>query len=1152
MPADERFKRYELITGEDTYHSQTAQDPKTSRLLRGFVPSIAGTLEREAPLTLFTTALPATAAGGIVWLYEYDHNLEDGSATRDFFCVTGAYEDDSGDYGPTLYCFDGHGRWDVVAGVTLKAVPQAVTINNLMHLSDGTNSWLFDGTTWVRDGFPIPLLAPTIAVTSQSAAVTTVRPTTLLNGWGPQVHEGDYEGGTDQGHSWQMNAGPTLSYFNPDTAFDGNESTCAYVIAQHTHQYCGCVWSFAYTPSSATEQQKSMRLKILSEVPQNGATFPGESNVYGERGLSIWGYLLAWQSDALSLLFRDDSVAVYHDTNRSVIVNKRSAGIWYSLDGGATWTQVYNVAERGKQWDVIDVPYGTDINQIQVMAFADSHDDMAHYIYEVKIEFSASDFIETNRYYWLSWADETPGRVHESSSTPISAPSGEVGQGSVLVRPNTGTCVFAPTTEYAQAFKLNLPADFDVSTLVGWKLYTNVHYNGVNPQGFTIRWAQRITGDADYNTRVALQEGVLDPITDPQPFLICPARATHWHLYASDSEGSKMGYLLASVPVTQFSYTDMSPWMGEDGSLFQKVERPYRNDPTPPSKILSVHKYRIFRRRETQPNFFHFTAKEEVEALLNGACEECVPGTDKNTLSDLIDEQSYPKTTTTIRNITSHADALYIGTEKEIIPLLGESLDSFSFSEVTAIRMGMAGRFAAASTHHGLAFLSYDRKFYLYPILMQPWSSMNTQENLVEIGLPKRDIFRTIDPTALDQVWLVHYHFGVRDWLVVTFPKGTGYQPPAPPMLMAMEDTQPELETWVFDFDTKGWFKLQKGYLSLAVWETRPGQKVLVGGGTDGHIYVIDDQDELYKDSTGASSDWATVFEDDFNRANGAVGNNWTMVRGAPTVSNNECLAPNQPYTSTILRPEGLPDAQFVEAMLRDSDGAYESYFDLLLRVDLNDPDVYLISEAYEGSTFWYIYDYSLNGGQASGRMSTPWAIGDVARLEADADGVRLYRNGLLLGSLTERVVRQSGRAGVHIGQDCRIDNFRCGGWVINEGISTDHPEAVFRPALIDFGNPDINHRFAYVEYECTNPDLPVSVNYWLDPKDVDDPGEPRTLMMSPVLGANRYRGFPNDEGGNVCHRMLIEFRIAQGPDAGALRAIKLAAEPVTDLILEP
>lgn len=158
--ASEKVKRYNLVTGEDTYASQTSQNPMTSRRLRGFVPSLAGDLRREYPLSLFATSAPDRGAGGIVWLFEYAHNDQSDNVIRDFFCVTGAYVDNNGTSFPyTLYRLIS-GSWTQIAEIA--NVPQAVVINNLMHFSDGVVAWIFDGTNWVDDGFPIPIFTPSV------------------------------------------------------------------------------------------------------------------------------------------------------------------------------------------------------------------------------------------------------------------------------------------------------------------------------------------------------------------------------------------------------------------------------------------------------------------------------------------------------------------------------------------------------------------------------------------------------------------------------------------------------------------------------------------------------------------------------------------------------------------------------------------------------------------------------------------------------------------------------------------------------------------------------------------------------------------------------------------------------------------------------
>jgi hypothetical protein len=161
----------------------------------------------------------------------------------------------------------------------------------------------------------------------------------FLNGWGSFGHVGLYEAGVNQGRSFGFDSGNTNGYSNPVSAFDGDQNTSASAILQHTHQYAGCVWGF--TNTSAPTIPTQLTLNVTSEVPFNG-----------ENG---------------------------------IIVTLRSAGMWYSVDAGSSWTQIYDSGTRGKQTDSIALPFNTDPSLVQVMAFMDSHDDMGHYVYEVQL-----------------------------------------------------------------------------------------------------------------------------------------------------------------------------------------------------------------------------------------------------------------------------------------------------------------------------------------------------------------------------------------------------------------------------------------------------------------------------------------------------------------------------------------------------------------------------------------------------------------------------------------------------------------------------------------------------------------------------------------------------------------------------------------------
>ena len=180
-------------------------------------------------------------------------------------------------------------------------------------------------------GFAVGVGVGTLTAGNVGDSGTLVaRPTTLLNGWGPNAHVGAYEiGGT---FGWGIANVITLPYNSPQLAYDGNDSTAATVALSGSFQYAGCVWAFPSVPPGTS----GLQLNILSQVPV-------------------------------------------------VAAGNRSAGLWYSLDGGVTWNQIYNAVSRGLQWDTISLPSNQNTSLVQVMAFTDSHNAMSHNVFEIAI-----------------------------------------------------------------------------------------------------------------------------------------------------------------------------------------------------------------------------------------------------------------------------------------------------------------------------------------------------------------------------------------------------------------------------------------------------------------------------------------------------------------------------------------------------------------------------------------------------------------------------------------------------------------------------------------------------------------------------------------------------------------------------------------------
>jgi hypothetical protein len=565
---------FDLVTGENTYASQTAQNPKTSRRVKSLIPSASGELLRELVHPKYLdSALPT----GVQNLYQFDQNDGSGVVTRHYFATTGV----------KIYKSDGTSWID--QGLSLATAPMFRTLNNNLVISDGSSSYIFNGTSWFIEGFPIPLQIPIV-----------------------------------------------------DTSVAGSLS------------------------------------------------------------------------------------------------------------------------------------------------------------------------IQNNRYFWVSYADQTDGQIHESSVSPISVGTGTTVNKKNTVRPWAGTVTTVLGSPIVTGVGTLFDASFSPLAQYRYKLYVDGTDFGV-------------IASFDSPTQLTLVTNAGSALAGKN-FIIAPERATHWHIYASEADQSKVGLYLVSVPITTMEYADESPFLGDANTLFTTIKRPKRNDAPIPSQILEVFKERIWRRRDTRPNFYVFSAGDEVASGLNGSAFESYPGTDEETLSDIVNEESYPVESNRIRNITAHGEALFLGTERQCVPLYGDDIDDFAISQITAFQRGIAGRFAAASTSHGFAFISYDKKALLYPSVNGVPVNQDVDSLLREFGLPIRKSLEQIKSSDLDNVHLVSYKYGRRDWLVLCY-----------------QDSNSAYHTWVFDWDTGGWFELQRGYMSLAVFEVSAGNLVLVGGGTDGYVYVIDD-----------------------------------------------------------------------------------------------------------------------------------------------------------------------------------------------------------------------------------------------------------------------------------------------------------------------
>lgn len=844
---------FNLITGQDTYAGQNAQSSRTSRRLKSFIAQDDGQLHRELVEPAY---LPTTLTGPQVGLYEFDFNNGTGGIVRFYFCA--ARTDFTVGTKTCNFYQNVAGAWTIVSAVGVLAdAPMCKSFENLFHLADGVSNYIFDGTTWNTTGFKLlPFLPSNTATTTFPVGVngpavvvaqTPNPPVTIVGGVTGVLRNFYAPRGGDQGSfGWTF---PLLSpaasdtgssvLFNPAVMGQGIDPD--FPMHSADMDTSGNITGYTLIPYVSGNPPFNMVVIFTVNIPVAGTYNVGFNHDDG----GFFGI-----SDGINKGFSPSATGPFNDPwgHSQTAVNGYGGTGGGILAGGTNLSgdRFETFAVNFPQADeyTIEIDYSSwQTRQQMVFNMALTPSQPAFLIPAPTVAVEGFNAV-IGRTYWYTVADETSGRGTESDTSPISVSTGPVTQAKVSVYPVGGhfTCATtSPTVTVATDSTIGPPPSdgslvgltpnstaSPLTYLIGKSLYINGTLIGVI-SGYTV------TGTFNYLATLTMTGNAAANITSGYA-VICDARTTHWHLYGSESEGSKIGQFLASIPITQdlqtTPFVDDSPFIDDVTSQFLPIYRPLRNDPPPPSRLLEVHKTRVWRTRFSTPNFFNYSANEEVTSGNNGDAPECIPGADVNTNSDLVNEVSFPDVSQGIRAAISHQDALYLFSERQCFPLYGQSYDDFALSQVTAFSMGIAGRFAGKSTPHGLAFVSYDRKIFIYPVQSTVWSvtpQANATEALNEIGKPLRNELKNIDPTRLDEVVVEHYFFGIRDWLVVAYPQLDG-----------------AYATWVYDFPTKGWFQLQRGFSSLAVFEIGLGQRVLLGGAPDGNTYVVDDQNNIY------------------------------------------------------------------------------------------------------------------------------------------------------------------------------------------------------------------------------------------------------------------------------------------------------------------
>lgn len=167
----------------------------------------------------------------------------------------------------------------------------------------------------------------------------------------------------------------------------------------------------------------------------------------------------------------------------------------------------------------------------------------------------------------------------------------------------------------------------------------------------------------------------------------------------------------------------------------------------------------------------------------------------------------------------------------------------------------------------------------------------------------------------------------------------------------------------------------------------------------------------------------STLFSDNFNRADGALGSNWTSLGGAGTISSNQYACPGT--AGLDYYNGGTPGAACFTQITARTNVASANYHGPLLRLDT-------------GVFNWYEVNWDtgnarvnrVDGGVGTllGGTFTPPSSGDVVRLEMRSSTISVYYNDTLQVTRTDSTYSAAGRSGlIALGTSGRLDDFATG-----------------------------------------------------------------------------------------------------------------------------
>jgi len=175
----------------------------------------------------------------------------------------------------------------------------------------------------------------------------------------------------------------------------------------------------------------------------------------------------------------------------------------------------------------------------------------------------------------------------------------------------------------------------------------------------------------------------------------------------------------------------------------------------------------------------------------------------------------------------------------------------------------------------------------------------------------------------------------------------------------------------------------------------------------------------------------AVIATDDFNRANGAIGANWSDVDSTFLVSSNTAI-PNSYASDAVVRYSAAtwPNDQYCLAAIRASGGGIGTGIGLVLRCSTSVQTYYRFVVDVTGVDIGRVVTGAFT---PITTRATTWGIvtaSDILKCEIQGTTIRVYKNGVQLGADITDANIASGQPGLgysSTGSDSFLDNWEGG-----------------------------------------------------------------------------------------------------------------------------